>query len=302
MVSGSFMEFWGLILYDEHMPFTTLISAPDLSLHLDDPGWVIVDCRFSLDAAERGRRDYLASHIPGAVYAHMNRDLSGERIPGKTGRHPLPEIAVFTRTLSSWGIDAGIQVVAYDDSAGFMAVRLWWMLNWLGHPRVALLDGGWASWVRLGLPTRSGRESNAPKHFEPHEIPDAYVPTDRVEQCANTPSYVILDARSAARFRGEVEPIDPVAGHIPGALSAPCEDNVSAEGTFPPPETLRARYEKLVNSVPIENVICYCGSGITAAHNLFALAYAGLGMGKLYAGSWSEWITDSARPIAVGAR
>jgi thiosulfate/3-mercaptopyruvate sulfurtransferase len=286
--------------YDELMAFTSLISVSELNLHLHDPEWVVVDCRFSLDNSERGRRDYLSSHIPGAVYAHIEKDLSGKRIPGETGRHPLPDITAFTRAVSSWGIDSGTQVVVYDDSAGFMAVRLWWMLNWLGHPRVALLDGGWASWVRAGMPTRSGLEHNPPRRFEPHETPDAFARTDQVQHCTNNPSYVILDARAAPRYRGEVEPIDPVAGHIPGAVSAPCEENVSPDGTFLPAEILRARYEKLVNSVPIENVICYCGSGITAAHNLFALAYSGLGMGSLYAGSWSEWIADSSRPIAVG--
>jgi thiosulfate/3-mercaptopyruvate sulfurtransferase len=282
------------------MAFTSLIAVSELNSHLEDPKWVVVDCRFSLDDAERGRRDYLSSHIPGAVYAHMEKDLSGNRIPGKTGRHPLPEIPAFAQTLSSWGIDSGTQVIAYDDSTGFMAVRLWWMLNWLGHPHIALLDGGWASWVRSGMPTRSGMEYNSPKHFEPHEKPGALARADQVQQCADNPSYVILDARAAPRYRGEVEPIDPVAGHIPGAVSAPCDENVSPDGTLLPAEILRAHYEKMVNSVPIENVICYCGSGITAAHNLFALAHSGLGMGRLYAGSWSEWIADPSRPIAVG--
>lgn len=282
------------------MPFTMLISASELSLHLKDPDWAVADCRFSLDDTERGRRDYLELHIPGAVYAHLDHDLSGKKIPGKTGRHPLPEIGTFTQTLSKWGIDSNTQVVVYDDATGTMAVRLWWMLNWLGHRNVALLDGGWQRWHRTGLPSRAGQEYRPSKSFEPREVQGAYVQAEQVQKASKDPNYVILDARSAPRFRGEVELIDPVAGHIPSALSAPCEENVSPEGTFLSPEILRRRFDKLIKSVPPENVICYCGSGVTAAHNLFAIAYAGLGMGRLYAGSWSDWITDSARPIARG--
>jgi thiosulfate/3-mercaptopyruvate sulfurtransferase len=216
--------------------------------------------------------DYLAGHIPGAVYAHMDDDLSGVKIPGKTGRHPLPEIPGFAKTLSAWGIDAGTQVVVYDNATGSMAARLWWMLNWLGHPNVALLEGGWMSWVRSGMPTRSGLEFRPPKRFAPREIPGSYVRAEQVQECRTNPSYAILDARSAPRFRGEVEPIDPVAGHIPGAISAPSEENVTPDGTFLPPEVLRRRFKKLVKSVPTENVIC-CGSG-ARPHNLFAIAYS----------------------------
>ncbi len=279
-----------------------LISAPELSLHLQDPDWVIIDCRFSLDDPERGRRDYLSSHIPGAVYAHLDEDLSGKKIPSKTGRHPLPEIPEFAARLSAWGIDPGVRVVVYDDSTGTMAARLWWMLNWLGHRNAALLDGGWASWVRDGMPSRSGTECRPAKHFEPDEIPGTYATVEQVQAYRNSPTHVLLDARAAARFRGEVESIDPVAGHIPGAVSAPCDENVTPDGTFLPADSLRRRFEKLLKSVPIENVICYCGSGVTAAHNLFAIAYSGLGMGRLYPGSWSEWITDPSRPVASGAK
>lgn len=283
------------------MPSEMLISAQELSLHLPDPNWAIIDCRFSLDDVERGRRDYLSSHIPGAVYAHLDDDLSGNKIPGETGRHPLPEIPAFAERLSSWGIDSGTQVVVYDDLTGSVASRLWWMLSWLGHPNVALLNGGWASWLQSGMPIRSGTESRSRKSFVPRQIHGAQVTAEQVQQYRNDPAYVVLDARGAARFRGEGESIDPVAGHIPGAVSAPFEENVSADGKFLPPEILRDRFEKLAKSVHTENVICYCGSGVTAAHNLFAIAYSGLGMGRLYAGSWSEWITDPSRPIAAGA-
>ena len=283
------------------MAFSLLMDTSDLKLHLEDPTWAVVDCRFSLDDTERGRRDYRREHIPGAVYAHLDEDLSGKVIPGKTGRHPLPEIQSFAATLSAWGIDAGTQVVVYDDATGTMAARLWWLLQWAGHSNVAVLDGGWLAWTRAGLPVRGGPESRAPKRFEPSEVTGAYVTAAQVQEFRIDPRYVLLDARSGPRFRGEVEPIDPVAGHIPGAVSAPCEENVTPEGRFQPPDVLRRRFENLVKSIPPENVICYCGSGVTAAHNILAIARAGLGRTRLYAGSWSEWITNAARPIAKDA-
>jgi thiosulfate/3-mercaptopyruvate sulfurtransferase len=283
------------------MSFTTLITVAELKLHLNDPDWAVIDCRYSLDDKSRGRRDYLAGHLPGALYAHMDDDWSGKVVPGKTGRHPLPEIPAFVKILSGWGIDGNTQVVVYDDATGAMAARLWWMLNWLGHTNAAVLDGGWAGWLRPGLPTRAGQESRQSRHFVPREMPGARVEAEQIQKFRNDPAYAILDARSAPRFRGEIEPIDPVAGHIPGAVSAPNEDNVNADGTFLPPEVLRSRFQGLLKSVPVEKAICYCGSGIAASHNLLAIAYSGLGMGRLYAGSWSEWITDSARPIAKGA-
>jgi thiosulfate/3-mercaptopyruvate sulfurtransferase len=284
------------------MAFNLLIDASELRLHLEDKNWAVVDCRFSLDDTGRGRQDYLKAHIPGAVYAHLDEDLSGKKIPGETGRHPLPEIKSLAAGLSAYGIDANTQVVVYDDATGTMAARLWWLLQWAGHRNAAVLDGGWMSWVRSGLPERSGLESRAPAHFEPREVSGVYVTAAQVQGFRNNPHYVILDARSGPRFRGEIEPIDPVAGHIPGALSVPCEENVTPEGRFHAPDMLRRRFENFVKSVPPENVICYCGSGVTAAHNILAIAYAGLGRARLYAGSWSEWITDAARPIATGSK
>jgi thiosulfate/3-mercaptopyruvate sulfurtransferase len=283
------------------MAFTLLIDASELGPHIESGNWAIVDCRFSLDDTERGRRDYLKAHIPGAIYAHLDRDLSGKVIPGKTGRHPLPEVESLVATLSAWGIDSDTPIVVYDDSTGGIAARLWWLLNWMGHRNVAVLNGGWMSWSQLGLPVRGGQEFRTPKHFEPHQIAGACVTAEQVQGYGLDPRFVILDARSGPRFRGEVEPIDPVAGHIPGAISAPFEENLTPEGRFLSPEILRRRFEKFMKSVPPENVICYCGSGVTAAHNIIAIAYAGLGTARLYAGSWSEWIANSARPIATGA-
>lgn len=280
------------------MSHNTLIPTSELTRHLQAEDWAVVDCRFHLGEPERGRQDYLRSHIPGAVYAHLNDDLSGPVLPGKTGRHPLPSVTGFSETLSRWGIASGVQVVVYDDCSGAMAARLWWMLHWVGHSNVALLDGDWQEWQRLGHPTRSGREQREPRQFDAREVADALVTVEQVEQMQTDPGFLLLDARAAARFRGEVEPIDPVAGHIPGAVSAPFEENLSPEGTFLPAEDLRRRFEKLLGPVVPENVVCYCGSGVTAAHNLLALAHAGLGRGRLYAGSWSEWITDPSRPVA----
>jgi thiosulfate/3-mercaptopyruvate sulfurtransferase len=280
------------------MRFTTLINALELSNHINDKGWAIIDCRFSLEKPEQGLHDYLESHIAGAVYANLDHDLSGEKIPGKTGRHPLPGISVFAETLSSWGIDSDTQVVVYDDSGGSIAARLWWMLKWVGHEPVALLDGGWLSWKESGFPTQVGPEYRPIKRFEPHELNDLLINVAQVQNIASSPKYRLIDARSNSRYTGEIEPIDPVAGHIPGAISSPFQENLTPGGKFLAPAVLRARYEKLMKPVSTSNVICYCGSGVTAAHNLFAIAYAGLGMGKLYAGSWSEWIVDPARPIA----
>ena len=278
---------------------TTLIAPAALHTHLDDPAWAVVDCRFSLADTERGRRAYREAHIPGAVYAHLDDDLSGPIRPGLTGRHPLPDVGAFAQTLSTWGLDADVQVVAYDDFGGGIAARLWWMLRWLGHDAVAVLDGGFPAWQRLGLPTRPGDETRPPRSFTPHPRPAWTVDVDTVDARRTDPSYRLIDARAAARYRGEHEPIDPVAGHIPGAVSAPFVDNLDADGSFLAPETLRARFETVLAGVPPQRAICYCGSGVTAAHNLLALAHAGLGNALLYPGSWSRWITDPARPVAV---
>lgn len=283
------------------MPYTTLISTAELSQHLADPKWVIVDSRFSLDDPTQSRLGYQQAHIPGAVYAHLDEDLSGPVIPGQTGRHPLPDVETTSRTFSNWGIDNTVQVVAYDGGNSSMAVRLWGMLRWLGHPAVAVLDGGWAQWQKEGRPVSSGQESRPPRHFEPRPQADLLLDAAQVAAVHTDPAWRLLDARSGEVFRGENKGYDPVAGHIPGAISAPYSENLGPDGLFLSPEKLRSRFEALLGDVPAGQVICYCGSGVTANHNLLALAHAGLGEARLYVGSWSDWITDPERPIATGA-
>ncbi len=280
------------------MSYTTLISASELFNQIGNPKWVIVDCRFSLDDAGRGLKDYLQSHIPGAVYAHLNKDLSGQIIPGKTGRHPLPQQETFVKTLSGWGIDADVQVVTYDDKGGAMAAaRLWWLLRWVGHDAVAVLNGGWQQWRNNDYPVKSNVESRETRNFTSKMRNDLLYSTDDVLNIQYDENYRLLDSRSADRYRGENETIDPVAGHIPGALSAPFANNLNSEGLFLPREELKTRFQKLLGNVPPERAVFYCGSGVTAAHNLLAMSHAGLGDARLYAGSWSEWITSPDRPI-----
>ncbi len=279
------------------MIYTTLISTFDLLDHLTDPDWAIVDCRFMLSDPNWGEREYLKSHIPGAVYAHLERDLSGPVIRGVTGRHPLPSVEAAAAVFSRLGISEGVQVVAYDASGGAHAARLWWMLRWLSHDRAAVLDGGWDKWVREGLPVKAGAEQRSPRAFIPHERPELACSTREVDTVRKDPASLLIDSRSADRFRGENETIDPIPGHIPGALSAPYADNLNPEGTFRSSTELKARFEKMLGKIPAERAVFYCGSGVTAAHNILALEHAGLGEARLYPGSYSEWIADPSRPV-----
>jgi thiosulfate/3-mercaptopyruvate sulfurtransferase len=280
--------------------YTTLITVEQLAQHVDHPAWGVVDCRYRLADFGFGRAAYAASHIAGAVFADIGDDLSGPVVAGKTGRHPLPEVSVLSAKLSAWGIDAGVQVVAYDDSGGSMAARLWWLLRWLGHEAVAVLDGGWPLWQARGLPARAGIESRSARRFVAGERPELVLSADEVDRRRTDPAWRVLDARNADRFRGENETIDPVAGRIPGAVSAPYAENLETDGRFKSREELRRRYLGFLEHVPVTRVACYCGSGVTAAHDVLAMVHAGLGEAKLYAGSWSDWITDRSRPVATG--
>lgn len=285
------------LLYNRPMTYTTLISTNELALHLGDPDWAIFDCRFSLADPERGRRDCLHEHIPGAIYAHLNEDLSSPIVPGFTGRHPLPTLEFTAQKFGQWGIDDRVQVVAYDDNGGGIAARLWWMLRWLGHDAVAVLDGDWRKWKNEGRPVGNNLEARPARAFVPRPRMDLLITTAEVESRMQDAGYKLFDARAADRYRGENETIDPIAGHIPGAISAPYPDNLNPDGTFRPQEELRARFEALLGDVPAEHSAFYCGSGVTAAHNLLALKLAGLGDARLYVGSWSEWIANRRRSI-----
>jgi thiosulfate/3-mercaptopyruvate sulfurtransferase len=280
------------------MAYTTLIAAADFQPHLQDPDWVIVDCRYYLKESEQGLKEYREGHIPGALYAHLKHDLVGEIIPGQTGRHPLPTVEDFAETLANWGIDSTVQVVAYDGSDGSMAAaRLWWLLKWLGHEAVAVLDGGWPQWVAAGYPSSREEATRTRRAFVPRVRPELALSVAEVEAIAEDPEYLIVDVRAPERYRGETEPIDPVAGHIPGAVNAPYTDNMAASGYFLSAEALRKQYERLLENRPADKAVFYCGSGVTSAHSILALAHAGLGDARLYAGSWSEWITNKDRPI-----
>jgi len=278
------------------MRYTTLIETAALADLLADPSLAIVDCRFDLKDTSAGERGYVAGHIPGAVYAHVDRDLSAEKT-GTNGRHPLPDVQTFAATLGRLGIDASTQVVVYDQDTGGFAGRLWWMLRWLGHDGVALLNGGFAKWVAEGRPTRAGAETRARRVFVPHVQPQMVATVADVAALAGNRDWRLLDARAPERYRGEVEPVDKVAGHIPGAVNLPFLENLDSSGTFKPPADLAARFRQVSGSTPPDHLVVYCGSGVTACQNLVAMEHAGLKGAKLYPGSWSEWSSDPSRPI-----
>lgn len=283
------------------MSYTTVINKEDAIKHLDASNWVFVDCRFVLREPEQGFHDYLKSHIRGAVFVNLDHDLSGPVIKGKTGRHPLPDSSKLAAALSTWGIDDATQVIAYDESSGAMAAaRLWWVLKWAGHDAVAVLDGGFKQWVDAGYPESGGLQKREPRNFVAHFHQEMVVGAEDLCKVVDDPSYVIIDARAADRYRGENETIDPVAGHIRGAISGPFADNQNEQGLFKSPEELKAQFERATGGVGAERTIFYCGSGVTAAHSVLAYVHSGNPMPRLYAGSWSDWITDPSRPITTG--
>lgn len=277
------------------MRYTTLVETSALAANLGDPSLGIVDCRFDLKDTGAGERAYAAGHIPGAVYAHVDRDLSAEKT-GTNGRHPLPDVQTFAATLGRLGIDASTQVVVYDQDSGGFASRLWWMLRWLGHDGVALLNGGFAKWTAEGRPTTAGVEARARRVFVPHPQPQMVATSADVALMVGNKDWRLIDARAPERFRGEVEPVDKVAGHIPGAINVPFLENLDASGTFKPPADLAARFHEASGSTPTDHLVVYCGSGVTACQNLLALEHAGLHGARLYPGSWSEWSSDPSRP------
>jgi thiosulfate/3-mercaptopyruvate sulfurtransferase len=281
------------------MAYTTLIDTNTLAAHLDEANWAIVDCRFVLDDPAWGEHEYTHGHVPGAVYAHLDRDLSGPAT-GTNGRHPLPEIDQLRATFGRLGIGAGTQVIAYDQDSGAYASRLWWLLRWLGHDEAAVLDGGWAKWLEEGRTVESGARTALPRQFEGAPRAGWVVTAGEVAPMIGRPEWRLLDARAGERYRGEVEPIDRVPGHIPGATNRPFKSNLGEGGVFRSPGELREAFLDAAGGAAIDHVVCYCGSGVTACHNLLAMEHAGLTGAKLYAGSWSEWSSDPNRPVERG--
>jgi thiosulfate/3-mercaptopyruvate sulfurtransferase len=281
--------------------FTTLISVKQLQtlqqgLQQSDAAPVLLDCGFDLADPQAGERAWADGHLPGAQYAHLDLDLAGPKT-GSNGRHPLPAREVFAQQAGRWGIAPGVQVVTYDGQGSPYAARAWWLLRWLGHLNVAVLDGGRAAWLAAGalLTTTPPTVSSKPSY--PPAAPAMPTITAATLQ-ARLGQVLVLDARAGERFRGEVEPLDPVAGHIPGASLRFFKDNLQTDGRFKPASQLRQEFAALVT--PHTQVVQQCGSGVTACHNLLAMAHAGLGESTLYPGSWSEWCSDPTRPVARG--
>ncbi len=273
----------------------TLISPDDLAPLLGRDDFAIVDARFYLPEPGRGEAEYLESHLRTAVYAHLDRDLSGKKTGGN-GRHPMPDIDQMVDRFSSWGIDESVQVVAYDTAGGGFASRVWWLLRYLGHDAVAVLDG---SFRELGDDAiKSGAEARRARTFTPRARPDMRIEGGALQ--TERERLLLLDARAPERFRGETEPLDPVAGHIPGALNHPFSKNLDGNGRFLPPDELRGQLDSVLKGRDPNEVVCYCGSGVTACHNLLALEAAGIYGAKLYPGSWSEWCADPSRPVEQG--
>jgi thiosulfate/3-mercaptopyruvate sulfurtransferase len=280
------------------MPFTTIVSTETLHRHLDNPAWVVADCRSRLDDPKAGRQLYLEAHIPGAIYADLNRDLAGPP-GGDAGRHPLPDLDVFRARLGNWGIGEGVQVVCYDDAGGAYAARLWWMLRYLGHDSVAVLDGGWPAWLAHGYPTASGEEITSPVTFVGDPHPAMIASLEEVAALSEGGG-LLVDSRDPARYRGEVEPIDRVAGHIPGAWNRPFARNLAPDGTLRPAPKLAEEWKAVLGQEDATEAVVYCGSGVTACHNLLSLEVAGLPGARLFVPSWSGWSANVERPIATG--
>jgi len=281
------------------MTFGPLIDAKALARELDLGRCVVVDCRFTLTDPPAGRAAYERGHIPGARYAHLDDDLARHPRAGE-GRHPLPERERFAATLGRWGIGRDDAVVAYDEGSGAIAARLWWLLGWVGHARRAVLDGGFSAWQEAGLPVeQSPPQVRARRYEAARPARDEVVATDAIA-AAVVAGDLLVDARAAPRYRGEQEPIDPKAGHVPGARNRAFSTNVTTAGRFRPPAELRAELTELLGGRAPERLIAMCGSGVTACHLLLAMEVAGLPGGRLYEGSWSEWIRDPSRPIRTG--
>ena len=276
-----------------------LVSADTLAAHLDDISWVVFDARHDLMAPEAGEDAYRAAHVPGARFAHLDRDLSGPKVSGR-GRHPLPERAAFADFLARSGVDQHSVVVAYDAGNSLFASRLWWLARWVGHADVVVLDGGIAAWQRAGLALTSDLPKIARGNFVANDALTSTVDTDDIAADLETRSRLIVDARAPERYRGDVEPLDPVAGHIPGAINHPMAKSLDADGRFRSSSALRADLDALLDGRRTQDIVQSCGSGVTGCHNLLAMEIAGLPGAALYPGSWSAWCADPSRPVARG--
>jgi thiosulfate/3-mercaptopyruvate sulfurtransferase len=278
--------------------FTTLISASELAAHLGDRDWIVFDCRHDLADPTAGARAYAQSHVRGAVHVSLDGDLSGTK-NGRNGRHPLPDAATFCTRMAELGLRNDMQVIAYDATGGAFAARLWWMLRWVGHARAAVLDGGWNAWLKAGLPVSAESTIVAKGSFSgtPRDI---IVDAAFVGAEVGNPHTRLIDARSPDRFRGENETLDPVGGHIPGAINRFFQNNLGSDGCFKPAATLKQEFSSALGDVPPGQVVHQCGSGVTACHNLLAMEIAGLAGSRLYPGSWSEWCSDPQRAVARG--
>ena len=278
------------------MPKATLVSAAELAARLADPDWLVADCRAELSDREAGARAWRAGHIPGAIHADLERDLSAPVTP-RTGRHPLPPVEAIAATFSRWGVTGTTQVVAYDAGNGAYAARLWWMLRYLGHDAVAVLDGGFAAWLAGGHPVSDAAVTRRPAAFVARARPEMLCDAGGV-QAALARGELLVDVRGAERFAGKVEPLDAVAGHVPGAVNLPFTQNLDETSRFRPGAELAELWRSRTGVTAGSSPICMCGSGVTACQALLSLEIAGIGGGRLYAGSWSEWIRDPGRPVA----
>jgi len=280
--------------------YSSLINPQIVQDNLEEKNWRVFDCRFQLTKPEQKQDEFNISHLPKASYVSLENDLSGPQISGKTGRHPLPAIEKLVEKFSSWGIDSSIQVIIYDDFGGAHAARFWWLLRWLGHDAVAVLNGGWPRWIRENRPISSEIFSNQQRQFKANQRENYCVSAEKILENLNINEVCVLDARSNERFRGKKENIDPIGGHIPGAVSAPFLENLDEKRNWRSKSELRKMYLDLLDGSSVDHAISYCGSGITACHNILAMYYAGLGFARLYPGSWSEWINDPQRPFSTG--
>lgn len=281
------------------MILTALVGTDVLAQHLVDPDWIVFDCRHDLASPERGRAEYAQAHVPGARFLHLDEDLSAPKT-GRNGRHPLPDPDELAGKLGEAGVDSRKQVVAYDAQGGMVAARMWWLLRWLGHLPVAVLDGGWNQWTAENRPQTAEVPRPRPTRFPGGPRIDCWVGAHFVREHVNDETTILIDARAPDRFRGQNETIDPVGGRIPYARNRFYRDNLDASGRFKAPEVLKSEFRGVLGAAGPQQAVNYCGSGVSACHNLLAMEVAGLQGARLYPGSWSEWSADPLRPVASG--